>query len=127
MKTIKFILVLFLVVACNQQTQNSPETDSYIAKIKTTQEKDGFQKLYKKGKLIAIGHIAQGKKNGFWKFYRAGKLYAEGHLDQDVKSGFWKTYYPNGQVKTEGHYDNGVQYGYWKYYKADGTAQEKQY
>jgi antitoxin component YwqK of YwqJK toxin-antitoxin module len=138
MKKIVFLLAtLFLICACENDSETTSENDSEkksekIPKEKLVEVKDGvFTEWYPGKKSIKFqgGQDELGNRDGKWTFYAENGTELSFTLyNHGKKEGFSLVKYPNGRIHYRGEYQNDKMIGLWSTYDEKGKLiSEKEY
>jgi len=138
MKKIVFLLAtLFLIYACENDSETTSENDSEkknekIPKEKLVEVKDGvFTEWYPGKKSIKFqgGQDELGNRDGKWSFYAENGTELSFTLyNHGKKEGFSLVKYPNGRIHYRGEYQNDKMIGLWSTYDEKGKLiSEKEY
>lgn len=109
MKLFPFLIIVFFVLSCNQDT-NLAITKTYFDASKT--------KIKSEGTIDKVTLL----KEGIWKTYnRKGELASEGFYKNDQQTGTWKYFHPSAKVKSKGKLLDGKKEGIWEHFYDDGS------
>lgn len=142
------ILLILILAACNNQTDEKKVPDHVNDSISKATQKLRADSMKKKNPLIPIppdsvytgdyidkypngiikfrGTYRFGKRHGQWlSFYPNGKAWSEMHYDKGLRHGPNITYYEDGNTRYSGFYKNDQQDSLWIYFDSIGKVEQK--
>jgi len=127
-----YILILFLLISCQDSLENPvhnesktslPDTSLGFSRIKIIQElRNGLLHEYKhfyfqNGTIAMQGGFINFVRENWWEeFYVTGKIKSKGNYTEGKKQGDWIMYFESGTLQSLGPFDNGKMQGWWKHY-----------